>query len=114
MLLQLRSAIALAARPRLLAILIPAFGAVMRILHLHQLEILLPIRPLFLQRRGTETDFHPADAAVAADAGVGHVAEVFIARHRAAPKGLVLDGAEQVLLLSLLHTRGDQITHKIF
>src|SRR5262245_33852858 len=51
---ELDSAVALAAGPRLGAVLVAAAAAGVGVLHLDQLEILLPVRPLLLQRRRAE------------------------------------------------------------
>jgi hypothetical protein len=112
--LEFGGAIALTACPRLLATLIPTFGTVMRILHLHQLKIFLPIRSLFFERSCAKTYFHPPNAAVAANPRVGHIAKILISGHGTASKRLILDGAEQVSFLPRLHTSRHQITHKIF
>jgi hypothetical protein len=48
----------------------------MGILNPCQFEILLPIRPLFLERRGTVANLNPAGGTVRAEAGVSHVAQV--------------------------------------
>jgi hypothetical protein len=45
----------------------------MRILHLDQLEGLLPIRPLFLKRNWTIANLHTAGRAVPANPGIPHV-----------------------------------------
>src|SRR4051812_1595515 len=70
---ELHRAVALPARPRLFTVLIPAVLARVSILHAHQLEIFLPVRPLLFQRGGAEAALDPADGAVVAQPRVGHV-----------------------------------------
>src|ERR1700730_6278288 len=57
--LQLRRAIAIAAGPRLGAIFMAAIAARVRVLHHEKLEIFLPIRALFFERRSAEARLHP-------------------------------------------------------
>src|SRR4051812_17830000 len=57
-------AVALAARPRLGAVFVPAVFPRVRVLHREQLEKFLPIRPLLVERRGAKTNLHPARDAV--------------------------------------------------
>src|SRR5688572_2985173 len=57
--LQLRGAVAFAARPRLLAIEVATLVASVRVLHADELEILLPVRPLLVQRHVAEADLDP-------------------------------------------------------
>ena len=84
-----------AARPRLLARLVAALPSRMGVLHALQLEVLLPVRPLFVQRLGAEADLDPARGAVVAQPGVGHVAEVFAAGDRAGAERPGVDRVEQ-------------------
>jgi hypothetical protein len=84
----------------------------MRVLHLHQLEELLPIRPLFVQRLAAVADFHPANRAVAADPGVGHVPQILPVGHRAAAQRAVFDRLEQRLLAAGSDAGGDQVAHR--
>ena len=88
-------AVAAAARPGLFAVEITAPAACVGVLHLKQLEILLPVRALFGQRRGTETDFHPLDPAVPELPRVRHVAKVFVAGNRPGSERPIVDGALQ-------------------
>jgi hypothetical protein len=48
----------------------------MGVLHLHQFQVLLPVRPLLFERGRTVADFDPAGRAVGAKPGFLHVAEV--------------------------------------
>jgi hypothetical protein len=73
-------AVAVAARPRLGAVLVTALGASVRVLNRIEVEKLLPVRALFLQRRPTEAGLDPFDAAVGELARLRHVAQVLVAR----------------------------------
>ena len=72
-LLERACAITLAASPRLRTVKIAAALAGMGILNAHQLEVFLPVGPLFLQWRRTETDLHPTDCPILAQPSVDHV-----------------------------------------
>jgi hypothetical protein len=72
-------AIALTARPWLLAIQVAAIFACMRILYAEQFEIFLPIGPFLCEWRRAETNFDPTDRAIAIEPGIFHIAEIFIA-----------------------------------
>jgi hypothetical protein len=78
-LFELFCAIALAARPRFLTIQVAAISACVRVLYAEQFEIFFPIRALLCEWRRAEANFHPSDRAIAAEPGVFHVLEVFIA-----------------------------------
>jgi hypothetical protein len=54
----------------------------MRILHLDQFEVLLPIRSLFLQGSRTVTDLNPAGRTVGAKSGFLHVAKILALGYR--------------------------------
>src|SRR5260370_15602092 len=77
LLFQPRGVVAISAGPRLRAVLVAAFTTVVSVLDLDQVEILLPIRTLLLQRRGAITDFDPAHRLVCTNPRLLHVAQVF-------------------------------------
>jgi hypothetical protein len=110
-LLQPRGAIAVAARPGLGAILVAALAAVVRILHFCEVEVFFPIRPFFLQRRGTVADFHPAHGLVSAKPRFAHVAQIFALGNGALPQGLVLNGLKQIAFAAGLNAGSNQIAH---
>src|SRR2546427_6468714 len=62
--LKLGRAVAVAARPRLGAIFVPAITPRMSVFDAEQIEILLPVRAFFGQRRIAETAFNPGGEAV--------------------------------------------------
>src|ERR1700757_2241977 len=97
-LFQPRRAVAVAASPRLAAILISALAAVVRILHASQVEVLFPVRPLLLQRSRAVADFHPARGLVRTEPRVLHVSQIFAFCNRSLPQRLLLDGLEQISL----------------
>src|SRR5579862_642503 len=71
---QTLGAIAVLAGPRLRSVLIATLPAIVRILDLDQLEVLLPIGPLFLQRTRTVANLNPTGRAVWTEPGLLHVA----------------------------------------
>src|SRR5229473_3444022 len=77
LLFERRGAVAISAGPRLRAVLVAAFTTVVSVLDLDQVEILLPIRTLLLQRRGAVADFDPAHRLVCTNPRLVHVAQVF-------------------------------------
>jgi len=84
-------AVALAASPGFGAVEVAAAVTVVRVLHVSQLEVLLPIGSLFEQRTGTVTNLNPAGRAVIAKPGFLHVAQVFAFRNRTFTKRLILN-----------------------
>jgi hypothetical protein len=93
-------AIAVAARPRLVAVLIATFGARVRVLDFHEVEELLPIGPFFFEWRTAVADFDPARGSIVEEAGVPHVAQVFTFRDGASSECSALNGLEQLSLFS--------------
>lgn len=93
--LQLLRAIAVAARPWLRAILVAAVTAGMSIFHAQQVEVLLPIRPLLLQRCAAKTHFHPLRRVIAGQPGLLHVTDVFVACYRSLAQRAKVDRAQQ-------------------
>jgi hypothetical protein len=111
LLLQPRSAIAIATGPRLAPILVAAFAPVVRILHFREIEVFFPVRPFFLQRRGTVADFHPADGLVGAEPRVVHVAQIFAFSDRALAQLLIFNGLEQIAFATGFNAGSNQIAH---
>src|SRR5262249_25717305 len=103
-----------ATRPRLGAVQVTTAVPAVRVLDAHQLEVFLPVRPLFLQRLSAEADLDPADAAVVAQPGLLHVPHVFVAGHGPLARGAVFDGQQQVGFAAGFDTRGYQIAHGLF
>src|ERR1044072_6945116 len=83
----------------------------MSVLHAEEVEILLPKRPLLVERRIAETGLHPGRNASGIDARLLHVVLVFVARDRAFPERVIIDRLEQRLLLSRFYTDFDEVTH---
>jgi hypothetical protein len=104
-LFEAHGAIAISAGPRLGAIFVAAFAAVVRILHLDQLKIVFPVRTLFLKRRRTVTDFHPAHRLIGTHSRVVHVAQVFALRNRACAKRAAPNRFRQRLLTAVFQPR---------
>jgi len=105
-------AIAIATGPWLGPIPIAAIAAGMSILDAKQLEIFLPILPLFGERRGAKTGLNPMRDAVLGDARLAHVVKIFVARDGALAERAGVNGGEQRLFLSGFQTGFDEITHE--
>ena len=108
---QTSCAVASVAGPGLGTILVAAFAAVMRVLHTAEIEILFPIRPLFLKRSRAVADFHPTGGLIWAETGVIHVAEVFAFRDGAMSEGFGFDRLQQVAFAAGFYAGSDEITH---
>ena len=96
--LQAMRAIAIPASPRLRSVLVPALPAVVRILHLHQFEVLLPIGPLLFQGSRTVADLNPAGSTVRAKPGFLHVSQILAACYGASAQCSVFNRPEKKLL----------------
>jgi hypothetical protein len=83
----------------------------MRDLNLGQLEVLLPVGPLFLERSGTVTNLDPARRLIRAVSRVMHVAEVLTLRHRTFTQSSGLNGFEQSGLAAGLDSGSYEIAH---
>ena len=83
----------------------------MGILYAGKLEILFPVRPFFLERRGTIANFHPASGLVGTQPRVLHVAQVFPFRDRALSKRLILDGLKEFGFAVGFHPGTYEIAH---
>ncbi len=104
-------AIAVAAGPRLGAVFMPAIAPGMRVFDCEQLEILLPVWPLFLERRITETCFHPVRFALVVYTRRLHIVEIFIPGDGAAAKRPVIDRIAKFAILTGPEFCSYQITH---
>src|SRR5580704_14555784 len=93
--LQAMRAIAIPAGPRLRSVLVSAPPAVVRILHLHQFEVLLPIGPLLFQGSRTVADFNPAGSTVRTKPGFLHISQVLAACYRASAQSSVFNRPEK-------------------
>jgi predicted N-acetyltransferase YhbS len=85
-----------------------------RILNSRQLEILFPVRPLFLQRRRTVTDFDPSRKTIGTSPRVAHVAQIFAPGDGTPSQRFVVDGAKQRGFPSGTNSRSYQIPHCAF
>ena len=93
--LQTLGAIAGLAGPGLRSVLVPALLAVVRVLHLDQIEVLLPIGPLFLEGSWTIAHLNPAGRAVLAQPSVLHVSEVLASGYRTFAQGSAFNRLEK-------------------
>jgi hypothetical protein len=100
-------AVAIAASPRFGAVVVAALAPVVRVLHLHQIEIFFPVGSLLLQRRRTVADFYPARGLIGTGAGFAHVAEVLFAGDGPAAERAIFDGREERLFTSGLEAGAD-------
>ena len=80
-----------AACPGLTPILVSATAAIMGILYPGEIEILLPVRPLFQQRTRAITHFDPAAGLILKQSRVLHVAKVLAFGDRPSPQGASLN-----------------------
>jgi hypothetical protein len=83
----------------------------MGILYAGKFEILFPVRPFFLERRGAIADFHPASGLVGTPPRVLHIAQVFPFRDRALTKSLILDGLKKFGFAVGFHPGTYEIAH---
>jgi hypothetical protein len=83
----------------------------MGILYAGKFEILFPVRPFFLERRGAIADFHPASGLVGTQPRVLHIAQVFPFRDRALTKSLILDGLKEFGFAVGFHPGTYEIAH---
>ena len=114
LLFQPRRAVAVTASPRLGSILIAAVAAIVSILHARQIEILFPVRTLFLQGRRTIADFHPPRSLVFAQPSILHIAEIFSFGYRTLAEGFLLNGFQQITLTAGFYPGSNQISHLVF
>ena len=106
-------AVAVAARPRLGAVFVAASASRVRVLDLFEIEILVPVFALFLQRRRAEAHLDPLHTAVVVLARVGHVAQVLAAGDRSATERAIVDRLAQRGRLTVSDAGRDQIAHRI-
>ena len=109
--LQALCAIAIVTRPVLRSIQIAATAPRMSILDLQQIEVLFPVRALFIERRRTITNLHPLHRAVLELPRLRHVSQVLVARHRSSSERSLLDRPIQRFFASRLHFRCDKVSH---
>src|SRR5215831_4093979 len=84
----------------------------MRVLDLRQVEVFLPVRPLFLQGRRTVTDLDPTGRLVRAEPRVPHVPEVLALGDRTFAESSGLDCPQEGGLAAGLHSCPDEIPHR--
>ena len=83
----------------------------MRVLHAQQVEVLLPIRTFFRQRRRTETNFDPGYRTITTKPSVLHVFEIFIASDGALAQDPSINGLHESQFLSRLHPCFNEVAH---
>lgn len=110
--LQAGCAIAVATGPWLGAVFITAVSSSVRVLNLHQVKILVPVRPLFLQRRAAKADFHPAGRAIGKDPGILHVADVLVASDGTGTERSTLNCLQQLLGFAGSQFSTNEISHR--
>ena len=79
-------AIAFGTGPRFRSILVSAIPSRMRVLHLEQFKVFLPIGTFFIERSVAETHFNPARRVISCQSCLLHVMQVFVASDGAATK----------------------------
>lgn len=85
----------------------------MRVLHLYQFEVLLPIRPLLFEGGRTEADLNPAGRAVRAKPGFLHISQVLAAGDGTFTQSSVFNCLEQGSLVARPDTCAHQVPHAI-
>ena len=83
----------------------------MRVFHTEKLEVLFPIRSLFLQRWIAETGFHPGRDAGLVDPRPLHIVLIFVAGDGTLAESLPINGVEKRVLLFGSNASSDQIAH---
>ena len=109
--LELFRAVAVAARPRLRFVLMPAIAAGMSVLHLKQIEVFFPIGTFFRQGSGAKANLDPARGAVRGQARLLHVVLVLVTRDRSAAKSTAPHRLKEGIFPPRLDSGFDQITH---
>jgi hypothetical protein len=108
---QFARAIAIAAGPKLRAILVPAVLSIVSVLNFYEVKIFLPIREFFVEGCGTEAGFDPLNGPVGCESGLGHIVEVFVSGDGPAPQAAIGDGLDQLLFTPVFQARFNQILH---
>ena len=111
-LFELLCAIAITTGPSLGAVLVPAVAPRMRVLDPKKLEVFLPIRPFFRQRRITKTGFDPCCNAVGVQARFVHIINVLVPGDGTLAKRTVTDRAQQGLRFARFYFCFDEIAHE--
>src|SRR5262249_35974572 len=104
--------IAIVAGPILSSVQIATAAARMSILNFQKIEVLFPVRTLFLQRRRTVTNLNPLNAPILELPRFRHVSEVFVSRDRSSTKRFLLDRALEHFFSAGLHFGGNEISHR--
>jgi len=94
--------------------LVAASTTVMRILYSDEVEIFLPVRALFLQRRRAVADFDPARGLVRKKSRIVHVAKVFSLSHGTLAQCAAVDSFEQRTLAAGFHTGFHVVSHTVW
>jgi hypothetical protein len=81
------------------------------VLDLRELKVFFPVRALFLQRRGTVTDFHPAHRFVVSNSRILHIAQVLALGYGTLAKLFTLDRINKILRATGFNAGLNQITH---
>ena len=102
---------AIAARPRLGSILVPAIFSRVGVPHADQVKILFPIRPFFIERRRAKTGFNPMHRSILTDTRLRHVVQVFVARNGAFAERSVHNRLPKNFFPPGLDSRFHQVTH---
>jgi hypothetical protein len=109
--LQLLSAVAIAASPRLCPVFVSAISSRMGILNRQQLEVFFPIWTFLLEWWIAETSFHPRRYASRIDPRLRHVVLILAAGDRALAERLIIDRPKQRLFLPWFNASFDEIAH---
>src|SRR5262249_39080010 len=105
-------AVAVIARPILGPVQIAAAAARVGILNLQELEILFPVRTLFLERREAVTNFNPLHRSILEFSGFPHVSQILVTCDISSPKRSIFDRVVEGLFLARSDFRSDEISHR--
>src|SRR6185295_3412659 len=92
-------------------VLMPAILATMRILDLHEVEKLFPVRALFDEWRQAKTGFNPMSVPILGDTRVLHIVQILISSDRAFAQASIFNSLHERFLLARLYARFNQISH---
>src|SRR5690348_7719331 len=104
-------AVAVGAGPWLFAVEVAAAAPRVCVLHLDEIEVLLPIRTFFRERRRAVAHLHPLNAVIVVLARGVHVAEILVARDRSVAERAAVNRAVERRAATRLHARGDEVAH---
>ena len=83
----------------------------MRVFHLKEMKVFLPVRSLLFQRSRAKTSFNPSGHALIVDARLFHVVKIFDARNGTAAERFRIDRLQQPRFATVFDFGFNQIAH---